>query len=167
MASKVTKKQNSSSGNLKILGIILGVLAFIPLLGVLFGLLAIIIGLINNRHKPSIILGGLGIASTVVVYSILFIFLSKNGKFHDVQSQATLAIINTDKGQLALYYQQHGVYPRSLESAQPTSVSLFATKDSWSHDLIYKVSGDQKSYSLSSTGSDGIANNADDIVTKQ
>ena len=90
---KVIKKQTSG---LAIASLILGIFAFIPAIGFLLGITALVLGIIalvktkkdNNTGGKGmaitgIVLGSLGMILTVVIYGALFYFgfVAKNGPF--------------------------------------------------------------------------------------
>src|SRR5665213_890697 len=89
-------------------GWVFGGLSFIPLIGVLFGVIAIVFG-INKKIRGQIFLGIAGILVTVIFYGSLFYFgfVAKTGVYADIKVQLASQIINTDAGQIALYKQQH------------------------------------------------------------
>jgi hypothetical protein len=152
MANKSGTKKASNAQITPVAGYVVGGISFIPLIGIPFGIAAIIIGIVKKRKGPAI-LGVLGIMVSVVLYGFLFYgLMSKTGPFEDVKQQLANTEINQDKGQLAIYYQQHGQYPPSLDVIQPSPNNLFYTTDPWGHALVYHVSANGKSYTLTTTG---------------
>ncbi len=143
-------------------GYIFGGLSFIPLFGVLFGIIAIIIG-IFTKSKLSIFLGVGGILFSVILYGSLFYFgfVAKSGPFADIKVQLTQQIINQDKAQILAYKTNNGKLPDSLSNL-PREY-MINPSDAWLKPINYKVNGDG-TFELRSDGPDGIPNNSDDIL---
>lgn len=163
-----------------ITSLILGLLSFIPLFGVLLGILAIIFCFISlHEIKKTIrsgkrlaiaglVLGVLGILFTVVIYGSLFYFgfVSKTGPFIDLKNQVSKQILTQDAGALELYKNKFGKYPASLEEVQKAGFQIYPT-DHYLKPFYYKVSTDGKIYELRSLGADGIYGTLDDILPNQ
>jgi hypothetical protein len=170
-----------TTSGLAIASLILGIISFIPLLGVLPALVAIILGTIGlvkikNNHNlqgkgmaiAGIVLGSLGILLTILIYSALFYFVFKatDGPFTEVKVEASQQILTQNAGALELYNKKFGRYPGSLEVASKAGYMIFPM-DHYLKPLFYEVSQDGKSYVLKSPGPDGLPNTADDILPKQ
>ncbi len=122
-----------------IASLVLGILAFIPLVGVLLGILAIIFGVIARRQiknqefkgrglaTAGIILGVLGIAATFGFYGALyhFGFKSKGGPFKEAKIESTKQMLTQNAGALELYKKQYGRYPESLDAAKQAGFTIF------------------------------------------
>jgi len=145
-------------------GYILGGIAFIPLIGVVFGVIAIVIGIVKKQRTP-ILLGLGGIAFSVILYGSLFYFgfVAKTGPFASIKIQLTQTLLNQDKAQIVLYQKEHGQLPPNLSSIANTN-SAPTTVDGWGRPMDYAVSTDGKYFILKSYGPDGIANTSDDMT---
>jgi hypothetical protein len=145
-------------------GWVFGWLSFIPLIGVLFGIVAIIIGS-AKKNKRQIFLGMGGILFTILIYGSLFYFgfVAKTGVYADLKVQLVTQIINTDAGQIALYKNQNGKLPTKLSDlGTPSPTKMLFLTDPWMTELSYKPNNDG-TFELRSAGPDKILNTADDI----
>jgi hypothetical protein len=147
-------------------GYVFGGLSFVPLFGVLFGIIAIVIGAIRGDKKIAILVVG-GIAFNVVLYGSLFYFgfVAKTGVFADLKIKLASQIMTTDAGQISLYKQQHGSLPKTLAEIPRARESMFSPTDPWGKPLAYTPNEDG-TFELRSAGPDGEFNTADDIVQK-
>ena len=148
-------------------GWIFGGLSFIPLLGVLFGIIAIIIGIIK-KIKGQVFLGIAGILFTIILYGGLFYFgfVAKTGIYADLKVKLVSQIINTDAGQIALYKNRHGKLPAKLSDlGTPSQENVFFLSDVWGTELSYTPKSDG-TFELRSLGPDKILNTDDDIAQK-
>jgi hypothetical protein len=164
-----------------VLLIIFSALSFIPVIGLVFGFISIIIGLINfKRFKILFILGVSGIAVTILIYSCLFIVqhhMEKNGKFYELEAQTTEMFLNNLSNELENYKCKYGSYPDSLEqisrlnsmivindmfNKKKNSFEKFGIKKAdKTPDFYYKL--DSGKYKLFSVGKDGKPFTNDDI----
>ncbi len=146
-------------------GWVFGGLSFIPLLGVLFGIIAIIIGAVKKIKGP-IFIGIAGILFSVILYGGLFYFgfVAKTGIYADLRVKLTSQIINIDAGKIALYKSQHGKLPTKLSDLYaPSQTNLFYTTDPWATELSYTPKSNG-TFELRSAGPDKIINTEDDIM---
>ena len=145
-------------------GYVFGGLSFIPGFGVIFGIVAIVIGAVKRETKIAL-LGVGGIAFSVILYSGLFYFgfVATFGPWAGLKVQLAQQIIRNDAGQIALYRQQHGHLPATLAEMSADRDSGFMDFDPWFKPLAYKVNADG-TFELRSTGPDGKFNTADDIA---
>ncbi len=164
--------------------IILSALSFIPLLGVFFGIISIIIGLTDfKRFKLIFILGISGIGLTILIYSSLFFvkqYMEKSGKIDEMKTQVTEMVLNNLTNELENYKCKNGKYPDSLELVRNSNnfVSINdifnpenakskfvkkndTTKIKKSINYYYKLEKD--SFILFSVGKDGKPFTKDDI----
>lgn len=153
---------------------IIGGASFIPLVGVLFGLVSIIWGGINRMW----VLVGAGIAGilfTVVLYGSLFYFgfVQRGGVYDKLRGQQAIPTLNSTVKEIEYYKMQNGHYPRTLKeiAAAGTFVGIdpmkaFRMGDAKNGDIYfyYELTTDGTHYFLRSVGSDGIPFTADDIV---
>ena len=170
--------KNKEEGNhgLAIASLVLGIISFIPLIGLLLGLLAIIFGIISlvqiKKRKLSgkglaitgIVLGVLGMLFTVFIYGSLYylVFVAEDGPFLEGKIMASKQILTQDAGLIELYKQKYGRYPSSLEEAIEKEYTIFGS-DHFLKPFYYNVSEDGQSYVLKSAGSDKEYNTEDDI----
>ena len=146
-------------------GWIFGGLSFIPLLGVLFGIIAIIIGLVK-KIKGQVFLGIAGILFTIILYGGLFYFgfVAKTGVYADLKVKLVSQLINTDAGQIVLYKNQHGKLPAKLSDlGTPSQTNIFYRDDPWMSEISYTPKSDG-TFELRSAGPDKILNTDDDIA---
>jgi hypothetical protein len=99
---------------------VLGGLSFIPLFGVVFGLIAIIWGLRARRRggaKPAL-LGAAGIAFSILLYGGLFYFgfVQRGGIYDDLRTKMAQNNLNALVQSVEFYKLSHGEYPDSLET---------------------------------------------------
>jgi hypothetical protein len=99
---------------------VVGGLAFIPLLGVLFGVIAIIWGLSAWRRggKKLALVGAAGIGVTIVLYGALFYFgfAQRGGVYDDLRTKLAQNNLNSLVQSVEFYKLGHGEYPDSLET---------------------------------------------------
>ncbi len=175
------KQSSKPKSGLAIASLILGLVSFIPLIGVLLGAIAITLGIIaslkiSNNHTlggknlaiAGTILGVLGICFTFLIYGSLFYFgfVAKDGPFANARIMASQQILTQNAGYLELYKKKHDKYPRSLEELGKDGYTAFPT-DHYLKPLFYKVSEDGEAYELRSLGPDGTYNTADDIFPQK
>ena len=146
-------------------GWVFGGMSFIPMIGVLFGIVAIILGAIKRRKGP-IFLGIGGIFFTVFIYGNLFYWgaVATTGPYAELKVPLTKQLMETDAGQIALYKNQHGVLPATLdEVASSTSeTAMFALTDAWMNEFKYVPQKDGH-FQLVSAGPDKAFGTSDDI----
>jgi hypothetical protein len=84
-------------------GWVFGGLSFIPMFGVLFGIVAIVIGVVK-KTKGQIYLGIAGILFSVLLYGGIFYFgfVAKTGPFADLKVKQVSQLIKLDAGQIVL-----------------------------------------------------------------
>ncbi|MEX1015021.1 MAG: DUF4190 domain-containing protein [Candidatus Paceibacterota bacterium] len=169
-------EQKLQKSGLATASLILGLVSFIPLVGVLLGILAVILGIISLKQIKKMNLGGkkmaisgiilglLGIIFTFAMYGLLFYYgsVSKTGPFAELKPQASQQILIQNAGALELYKKQNGRYPNSLDEATTAGLTIFPT-DHYFEPFFYKASEDGRSYELRSLGADGEYGTADDI----
>ena len=147
-----------------IAGWIFGGLSFIPLIGIIFGIIAIIIGA-SKKVKGQIFLGIAGILVTVCLYGGLYYFgfVAKTGIYADLRTKLALQIITTDAGQISLYKQQHGRLPTTFSDlGVPSQTNMFFGSDPWGSAITY-LPDSSGHFKLTSAGPDKVLNTMDDI----
>lgn len=169
------KKDLPRSG-FAVASIILGVLAFIPILGLLLGTLAIIFGALALMHVKTakvkgtglavagMILGFFGILFTIFLY-ILMMSLLLNGMhtFSDRMNEgmSTEQIMQQNQAQLENYRQEHGSYPEQLNEVEN------AISRDQNGEIQYTAYLGGRGYELRSAGSDERLNTDDDVVVRK
>jgi hypothetical protein len=153
----------------------IGGASFIPLVGVAFGLIAIIWG-IARRAWQLIVLGACGILFTVVIYGALFYFgfFHRGGIFDELRSQLAVNMLNDCVKEIEFYKIQHDHYPASLgdvdpkdtkaqfpKCIDPTIMDLNPKRD---RHFFYQLDPSGSFYYLRSVGPDGVPFTPDDIV---
>lgn len=152
----------------------IGGASFIPLVGVVFGLIAIVWG-IARRTWQLIVLGACGILFTIVVYSALFYFgfFHRGGIFDDLRSQLAVTMLNDCVKEIEFYKLQHGHYPARLSELDPKDKMQFAKcfdptiidlNPKRDRHFFYQLDPSGSFYFLRSVGRDGVPFTADDIV---
>lgn len=146
---------------------VFGGLSFIPLIGVVFGIIAIIYGILVRKKVP-ILLGVGGILFSIVLYGSLFYFGFKAnfGPYHELKKQLTKQLLTQTRGQILIFKENNNKLPEKLEdlgSPSPEN-NFFTTSDPWMRKFEYTVNKDG-SFGLRSYGPDGIPHNEDDIVS--
>lgn len=154
----------SAQENKSKVGWVFGGLSFIPLIGVLFGIIAIVFGA-TKKTKGQIFLGIAGILFSVILYGGLFYFglIAKTGPWANLRIQLTSQIINTDAGQISLYKNEHGTLPTKLSDlGTPSPTNLFYIEDPWGTEILYTPKNNG-AFELRSAGPDKIMNTNDDV----
>lgn len=143
-------------------GFVFGGLAFIPLIGILLGTIAIIIGLLKKQKGP-VLLGLGGILFSVILYGSLFYFgfVAKTGPYADIKIKLTQQLLNDDKSKILAFKLKTGKLPDNLNEI-PSDYQIYPT-DAWSQPLIYEII-DGQNFKIQSIGPDGVANTSDDIL---
>src|ERR1700720_1002039 len=155
---------------------VVGGLSFIPLLGVPFGIVAIVWGIASRKTGRLIVAlcGAGGIAFTVVLYAGLFYFgfVQDGGIYDRLRGQLAQQQLYTLVQAVEFYRLQYGSYPDSLKQLQATLpkqslVMVFDPADfrlgSGPRYFYYERVGTDHYY-LRSAGADGQPFTADDIV---
>jgi hypothetical protein len=155
---------------------VIGGLSFIPLIGVLFGIAAIIWGLVTRRRggRKLALVGAGGIAFTVLLYGGLFYFgfVQRGGIYDELRTRMAQTTLNSVVPAIEFYKLQHGSYPDSLEQLRqslpkdsfvfvydPTVMPFGSTP----RYFFYERAGTDHYY-LRGVGADGEPFTADDIL---
>jgi hypothetical protein len=101
---------------------VIGGLSVIPLLGIPFGIAALIWGITTNKigGKKLALLGGAGIVVTLTLYGSLFYFgfAKRGGIYDELRTQLARNSLNTLVQAVEFYKVQHGSYPDCATSTQ-------------------------------------------------
>ena len=105
----------------------IGGASFIPLVGVVFGLIAIVWG-ITRRAWQLVALGACGILFTIVIYSALFYFgyFHRGGMFDELRSRLAVTMLNDCVKEIEFYKLQRGHYPAGLSELDPKDKTQLA-----------------------------------------
>ncbi|PQJ55303.1 hypothetical protein BTO11_13190 [Psychrosphaera saromensis] len=150
-------------------------LSFIPLIGVLFGIIAIVWG-VTAKNLKLIIVGVAGILLTVVIYGSLgyFGFVQEGGVYDELRAKMAKTQLTSAVQSIEFYKIQNGKYPESLDVLQkslPENSFVFlydaAQVNMDQARFYYYEIIDENSYHIRSYGRDGIINTADDILPAQ
>jgi hypothetical protein len=149
-------------------------LSYIPLVGVVFGVVAIVWGMAvrkTGRLKLALVGAG-GIAFTIVLYAglIYFGFVQRGGVYDRLRAQLAQQQLYTLVQAVEFYRLQYGSYPDTLKQLQASlpKQSLVMVFDSTDFRLgggakYYERAGADHYY-LRSVGADGQPFTADDIL---
>ena len=161
----MTNLDSSAPKPKSVAGWVFGGLSFIPLVGVLFGSIAITIGIVK-KIKGQVFLGIAGILVTIALYGGLYYFgvVAKTGVYADLKVKLASQLINTDAGQIALYKNHQGKLPTKLNDlGTPSQTNMFFTTDPWRTEFSYTPRSDG-TFELRSAGPDKIFNTDDDVA---
>jgi len=154
------------------LGFVIGGMSFIPLIGVFFGIIAIIWGFSIKNTKLKIV-GFAGILFTIIVYSSLgyFGFVQKGGVYDELRANLAKTTLTGAVQAIEFYKTQNGHFPESLEILQqslPENSMVFlhdpASVDGSETKYLYYFLINENQYHIRSYGRDGIINTNDDIL---
>jgi len=150
--------------------------SFIPGIGVIFGIIAIIWGLVTKKlgGKKLAIIGACGIGLNIIIYSSLFYFgfVQKGGVYDDLRVQLSKNTITSLVQTIEFYKTRNGQYPESLEVLHkslpensmvfvhdPTHVQMGGEQRYYHYELK-----DQNHYYLLGIGQDEMPYTSDDIL---
>ena len=99
---------------------VLAAVSFIPLIGLLFGIAALVLSILGWRKRGAKIvalIASLGMLCTVALYGALFYFgfVQRGGVYDELRQQLTVNTLSTLVSEIEFYRLQHGAYPESLE----------------------------------------------------
>jgi hypothetical protein len=155
---------------------VIGGLSFIPLLGIPFGIAALIWGIRTKKTggKKLALLGGAGILVTFILYGSLFYFgfVKRGGMYDDLRTQLAQSSLDSVVQAVEFYRLQHGEYPESLKVLQeslpktsmifvldPTDVKIGGTPRYFYYERV-----GAEHYYLRGVGPDGLPFTSDDIL---
>jgi Type II secretion system (T2SS), protein G len=153
---------------------VIGGLSYIPLIGVLFGIIAIVWGSSTKRKggKTLALVGAGGIGFTILVYgSLAYFSMQSGGVFEKLRGQLAQTQLNQLVQSIEFYKIAHGTYPTSLEELQKATPNTLT----FIHDPMQMAPAGQPKYFyyervgtdhyyLRGIGMDGQPFTADDIV---
>ena len=155
---------------------VIGGLAYIPLVGIVFGAVALVWGFVTKKSggRRLAAIGAGGIAFTVILYSALFYFgfAQRGGIYDDLRSKLAASTLTSLVNAIETYRLQTGRYPDSLETLRqslpknstvtvfdPTDVQMNTKSRYFHYELV-----DSDHYYLLSVGPDGQPFTQDDIL---
>jgi hypothetical protein len=167
---------SEENGKLGIFPFIIGGVSFIPGIGIIFGIIAIIWGLVTNKRggKKLAIIGSCGLGLSIILYGSLFYFgfVQKGGVYDDLRVQLSKSTITSLVQSIEFYKTQNGQYPKSLEVLRkslpenslvlvhdPTDVKL-GGEPRYYH---YELEGSENYYLLG-VGKDELPYTSDDVL---
>ena len=156
---------------------VLAAVSFIPLIGLLFGIAALVLSILGWRKRGAKIvalIASLGMLCTVALYGALFYFgfVQRGGVYDELRQQLAVNNLSTLVSEIEFYRLQHGVYPESLEQLQKSQpnkpIFIYDTSNTPLSSepfrlFYYERSGDTHYY-LRSVGNDGEPFTGDDIL---
>ena len=156
---------------------IMSLLAFIPIFGVLIGIVAIIFGVVSLKEIKKkkldgkrfavwgIVLGSLGILFTFIIYGSLFYFgfKSDSGPFTESKVELNRKMITQNAAMLELYKKDIGRYPQELKDIDGLNFDIYSI-DAYQQPFYYSLSEDGESYDLISIGPDKELGTLDDVI---
>ena len=150
--------------------------SFIPGIGILFGIVAIIWGLVTKKlgGRKLAIIGACGISFSIVLYGSLFYFgfVQRGGVYDDLRAQLSKSTITSLVQAIEFYRTQNGHYPDSLETLRKSlpknsMVYVFDPTDvkmGGKPRYYYYALKDNSHYYLLGVGPDGKPFTSDDIL---
>ncbi|WP_202741212.1 MULTISPECIES: type II secretion system protein GspG [Acinetobacter] len=167
---------NERSNKLGVFPYVIAAMSFIPGIGVIFGVIAVIWGVLTKKSggKVLTIIGAFGIGLSIVLYGSLFYFgfVQRGGLYDELRAQSSQIAMTSLVQAIEFYKVENGHYPDSLEilnQSLPENSSVFvfdATDVSWSSSPRYYhyELKDSSHYYLLSVGQDGEPYTSDDIL---
>ena len=157
---------------------VIGGLSFIPMIGVLFGIIAITWGLVTKKlgGKKLAIIGACGITLTIILYASLFYFgfMKRGGVYDDLRAKLAESTLVQVVQAIEFYKTQNGNYPESLQILKeslpensmvfvndPTDIKVGGEPRYYYYELV-----DEGHYYLLGVGADGQPFTQDDILPK-
>jgi hypothetical protein len=152
--------------------IVMSGLSFIPAIGVFFGLVSIVISMVNfKRFKLLFILGLSGIIFTIIIYSTLYYFgsVKRGGTYDKLRVTMNLYLLKEIDKEMINYKCRFGEYPTELKDLLKVNMNL-DLKDpmiqvikNYKGDSLFYYKLKPDSFELFSIGFDGKPFTSDDI----
>ena len=156
---------------------VIGGLSFIPLIGILFGIISIIWGIFTKKTggKKLIIIGTIGISVTVLAYGGLFYFgfVQRGGVYDDLRTGLAKSSITQLAQAIEFHKVQHGNYPLTLEELKNSlpkdnltfiiDPSIVGVNEEL-RNFYYELNESKTQYYLLGVGADRQPFTADDIL---
>jgi hypothetical protein len=173
MEETTNKQANQETKGAPIILIILSAFSFIPLIGVFFGGLSILISIFNfKRFKLLFFLGCSGILLTIILYSsVYYIGVKQRGGVADYSRvEMDGYLLKYLKESLIKYKSMYGNYPSNLNELKKSGIQikdpiLYFIKGYKGDSLFYyQVKAD--TFQLFSVGIDGLPFTKDDVYPR-
>jgi hypothetical protein len=151
-------------------------ISFVPLLGVPFGIAAVLWGLLRlDRGGGKVAaVGAGGVLFSLLLYGGLFYFgfVKRGGLYDHLREQLASTMLTNLVSEIEFYRVEHGHYPDSLEDlsggADDPAASIYdptvASVKGKQRLFYYKLSEDGSGYYLRGVGPDGVPFTADDLL---
>lgn len=156
---------------------LIGWLSLLPLIGVFFGVIAIVLGVISKKSNSSklIMIGSLGCWVTVASYAgLLYLgFMKPGGFFDQFRSRSAQSNLLELAKEIEFFKAQNGSYPNSLEELaaspsfggkatmqDPTSIN----RKSGMKTFYFALTDDKNGYFLFGVGPDNKPFTKDDLL---
>jgi hypothetical protein len=171
------QEKNAGTGSYVVAG-----LGFIPLIGVLFAVVTIVLGIIKLKSggKRLIVLGCCGISLTVVLYSSLFYFgfVQRGGIYDELRGKLAKVMLTELVKSIEYYKITKGQYPESLSQLKDsmgkapfTSIYDPSNIEAWKNlgpkqapTFFYQLTDDKSHYYLLGVGADQKPFTNDDLL---
>ncbi len=157
---------------------VIGGLSYIPLIGLFFGVVSIIWGLVTKRKggRKLALIGTGGICVTLVLYGGLFYFgfVKRGGIYDELRVKLAETTLTSLVQSIEFYRIQNGTFPDSLDTLQkslpkdsltfvfdPTDMQLSKKPRYFYYEVV-----DEAHYYLRGVGLDGKPFTDDDILPK-
>ena len=157
---------------------VVGGMSFIPGFGVLFGLIAIVWGLVTKKTggKKLALIGATGIAFGALLYAAFYYFavVQRGGIYDDLRAKLAETTITSVVQAIEFYKVQNGRYPESLDvlrKSLPESTAMIVfdptdARTSGQARYYYYELIDADHYYLLGVGTDGRPFTQDDLLPK-
>jgi uncharacterized RDD family membrane protein YckC len=144
----------------------IGWFCLIPLIGGFVGIVLLLQGIFQYKDKKLVIIGVAGILFTVAIYSSIFFYERYGDAPRKGMAEFSQKQLNGLVGNIEYYKQINGHYPDSLQqiSKSNTFVLIYdPIQASQGKSLTYNYKKLLDTYTLFSSGEDGIPNTKDDL----
>ena len=168
------ERSDDSRARLGVFPFVVAGLSFIPLIGVVFGGVAILWGLLTKKAggKTLVLIGGLGVGLTILLYGGLFYFgfVQRGGIYDGLRQKLAQATLNSLVQSVEFYKVEHGRYPASLVELKDSlpkdslTVVFDPSNVTLGRRYFYYSVVDENHYYLRGLGADGKPFAKDNIV---
>ncbi|CAM4295168.1 hypothetical protein F901_01727 [Acinetobacter dispersus] len=167
---------NEKPNKLGVFSYIIAAISFIPGIGIIFGVIALIWGGLTKKNggKILVVIGISGICFSIIIYGLLFYFglVQRGGVYDELRVKLSQTAMTSLVQAIEFYKIENGHYPESLEilnQSLPENSPVFvfdATDVSWNSSPRYYHYELKNSshYYLLSVGQDGKPYTSDDIL---
>ena len=144
---------------------LLGLLGFIPLVGLFVGVGLILYGILKYKDKMLTIIGIACVLFSLGVYTTLFHIGSNPKYFKELWEENAQIQMNSLIRDIEFYKLKNGFYPDSLTQLENDMLFLFDPIQTTQNgvNIYYNFENLGDTYLLFSSGIDGVPHTADDI----